>query len=796
MGKNSKNILKFVTPANATFSTWREGLPTGNGTIGLNVLGGVGRETIIVNHTDLWWQGKTSVLPDVSDKVKNIAKNLDTLSYREAETVLTNALIGKNYKPECAYPLPLCDFILTTPIDSSINDYSRSINLESGEVKVEYKIKNNIKFDRSIFVSHVNNTICYLLEANASKRINCSFTIALHDKTNNRTANYDSFEVGLVGETKTDKDYITFSARNDDGTDFGCVAKVICSGGTITKTADKFAIKNADRVLILAKTFVGARKEMIVPDLEEELALIKMPYEKLLKEHTAIHSKIVSSCEINLNGQGYENINMSYLDAKTGEIPLSLIESMYLFGKHLFACSCGNKINPCGLFTGDYKAYRSTTENYVQLQRMLDFSFKSGLSKELMPLFDKIYDNLDDYKKNSTRLYGCKGIFIPSLEAPESGLPGSTVPGVIMNYNVASYISAMIYQYYLQTDDVEFLKEKGYEIIEEAGLFYDDFMKINRATKKFETTFGYSPYNTPSNVKTDDDFSIASNCTADFVCAKFVFSTLVTLSKALFKEDEEIEKWQKMLDSVPDIEIDKNGYIKEYNSNAFETNHSSPYIPHLFPYNIGLKPYESKRDFEDLVANSIKFRYINSFGKFNSGNLCDMSTALATCGDAVDSYEILKTLIKNFLTSNLILSSGDNSGMGVGTYEAWPSFEIDKNIGICTAIQNMFINSGKDDITLFRALPTEFTKGSISNIVLNNQIKADIDFNMKRGLVVLKLKSPKATLINVNLPNGLKRVKGVNATQVDLQNNVLNELNLQANKNCVLKIYFKNTIDE
>lgn len=795
MGKNNKNILKFVTPANASFSTWREGLPTGNGTIGLNVLGGVGRETIIVNHTDLWWQGKTSVLPDVSDKVKNIAKNLDTLSYKEAETVLTNALLAKNYKPECAFPLPLCDFILTTPIDSSIGDYSRSINLESGEVKVTYKTKNGVKFDRNIFVSRVNNTICYELEANASKRIACSFTIALHDKTNNRTANFESFDVGLTGETKTDKDYIVFSARNDDGTDFGCVAKIICSGGTITKTADKFSVKNADRVLILAKTFVGARKEMIVPDLEEELALIKMPYDKLLKEHTNIHSKIVSSTQINLDCQGSDNINYAYLETKTNEVPLSLVESMYVYGKHLFACSFGNKISPSGLFNGDYKAYRSTTENYVSLQRMLDFCFKSGLAKDIMPIFNKIYDNLDDYKKNSTRLFGCKGIFIPSLEAPESGLPGSTVPGVIMNYNVASYITAMIYQYYLHTEDVEFLKEKGYEIVEEAGYFYEDFMSINKSTKKLETTFGYSPYNTPSNVKTDDSFSIASNCTADFVCAKYVFSTLVALSKVLFKDDEEISRWQKLLDSVPDIEIDRNGYIKEYNSNAFETNHSSPYIPHLFPYNIGLKPFESTKEFEDIVSNSIKYRYINSFGKFNSGNLCDMSTALATCGDSVNSYEIIKTMLKTFLTSNLILSSGDNSGMGIAEYEPYTSFEIDKNIGFCNALQNMFINSGKDSITLFNALPSEFVKGNVENVVLDNQIKADLDFNIKRGIVVLKLKSPKTTLVTLNLPKGLKKVKGVNISQVDLQNNIVNDLNLQANKNCVLKIYFKNTIE-
>jgi hypothetical protein len=91
MFRKSKNVLKFITPANSFDARWREGLPTGNGTVGVNVLGSASREVIVINHADLWWQGNTGVLPDVSDKIKNINKNLEVSSYREAETVLTNA---------------------------------------------------------------------------------------------------------------------------------------------------------------------------------------------------------------------------------------------------------------------------------------------------------------------------------------------------------------------------------------------------------------------------------------------------------------------------------------------------------------------------------------------------------------------------------------------------------------------------------------------------------------------------------------------------------------------------------
>lgn len=790
--KKSKNSLKFLTPASSFNAKWREGLLTGNGTVGVNVLGSVGREVIIVNHTDLWWQGNTGVLPDVSDKIKKIGKSLETLSYKEAETTLTNALIAKNYRPECSYPLPVCDFVINTPVENTVSDYYRMVNLENGEVKVSYKDK-GVRFDRNIFVSRVNDCICYEISSTA-KKVCCDFTITTHDKTNNRTSNFESFDVGVQGQTKTDKDFIVYTSRNDDGSDFGCVAKIICSGGVLTKTIDKFSVKNADKVLILAKVFVSSKKEIKVGELQEELSLIKLPYDKLLKEHATVHSKFINTTDISLVSESNDNINETLLANKCYDMPVSLLEKLYTYGKHLFACSCGNKINPCGLFNGDYKAYRGTIENYLQLQRMYDFTFKAGLSKNLVPVFNRFYDNLDDYKKNSTRLYGCKGIFIPSLEAPESGLPGSTVPGVVMNFNVASYICSMIYQYYLQTDDIDFIKEKGFEIIEETGLFYEDLLKLNKSTNTFESPFGISPFNTPSNIETksEEAFCIASNCATDFVSAKYVFNCLAQLSVILEKDEKEVERWQKLLEKVPDMEVDKFGYLKEYNSNVFETNHSSSYIPHLFPYNIGFKPFESKRNFEELVANSIKARYKNCFGKFTSANLCDMATALATSGDANTSYEVLTTLVRNFITNNLIISSGDNLGMGVGEYESWPSFNIDNNLGICTCLQNMFINSNKNNISLFKSLPNKLVKGSVSNIILNNQIRADLEFNLKRGFVTLKLKSPKNTVVNLNLPNGFKKIKGFDQTKIDMENLVINSLSLQGNKPITLKIYFKN----
>ena len=85
MAKNN-NVLKFRRPASLWGAMWREGLPTGNGTVGCSVYGGAGYDTIVINHNDLWWQGHTGVLPDVSDKIKTTKTALNNGHFEEAES--------------------------------------------------------------------------------------------------------------------------------------------------------------------------------------------------------------------------------------------------------------------------------------------------------------------------------------------------------------------------------------------------------------------------------------------------------------------------------------------------------------------------------------------------------------------------------------------------------------------------------------------------------------------------------------------------------------------------------------
>ena len=69
-----------------------------------------------------------------------------------------------------------------------------------------------------------------------------------------------------------------------------------------------------------------------------------------------------------------------------------------------------------------------------------------------------------------------------------------------------------------------------------------------------------------------------------------------------------------------------------------------------------------------------------------------------------------------------------------------------------------------------------------------------MEINRKRGVLKLKLKSAKTNNIKLFLPDGVKKVKGVDPTTVDVENQVINGLNLPGNKAVNLRISWSNKI--
>ena len=71
---------------------------------------------------------------------------------------------------------------------------------------------------------------------------------------------------------------------------------------------------------------------------------------------------------------------------------------------------------------------------------------------------------MEDYRENAKKLYGCRGINIPSANTPESGLHKMCYHPHILHWTgAAAWISQFYYDYYLYTGD-KLLVSKTYHI--------------------------------------------------------------------------------------------------------------------------------------------------------------------------------------------------------------------------------------------------------------------------------------------------------------------------------------------
>lgn len=790
--RKPKNALKFTMPASWWGSTWREAIPTGNGVTGAAVYGGAANETIMLTHADNWWQGGVGVLQDVADKLKDVRKKMDDGDVRGAENVLKNALISKNYRPMLSYPLPLCDFHVDMRLDRAAKEYSRILNMENGEVTVSFK-DGATRYDRSLFVSRAQNIIVYEITKTGSKAIDVTLSLDLHDKFNVRTPDAIS-KLPEGVNVKYEKFFMCFSARSDSGAEFGAVGFINHYGGEQIVENGGITIRGAEKVFVIIKPFVESQREKEWKSARESLKSIKSTYEKLLKEHTALHSKLMGSAELDLDAE-YRDMPADELLRKAfadGEASPALLEKLWAFGRYLMVCGtsdASSPLAPYGLWCGDYKAPLSQINASGSLQNTYSHVLAGNLSDYMLSVFTYYESVLSDLKKNSSRLYGCRGIFIPSVMAHGTGVLGMVDGKVIHFTGVAGWVAQMFYDYYLFTDDLKFLKTRALPFMKEVALFYEDFFKPG-ADQRYDSCPSYSPDTTPANYAGGgvDTLEIARSATVDFAIAKELLTNLIEGSERAGINKAEIPKWRDMLTRMPDYKAD-DGVAREYIDPGFADNATSPSTSMFYPVYPGREITPDEPEALKPFAAAAKKKIAGAAKEHTSMSLSRYASLFARMGDGDTALDIISTMTRSMAMSNLVYAATDWRGMGAGSCGKWAQYTVESNMGVTNALQEMFVQSDSSTVRLLPALPNALAKGEIDGIQTRTGVEVtSLSWDKRKGVVLVKLKSRRAAQIDLKLPAGTKKFKQIGREKVDYETGTVTGLDLTAGKVVALDI--------
>ena len=715
----SMNMLKMKYPASWHKALWREGIPLGNGELGALVMGGVGKESVIFNHSRLWLPGTTMEVPDVSDALLATRKMMDQGDYVKASPMICQALIDKGYCSEVEYSYPLTELSFDYRCDKPFKKYLRTLDMENAECTVKYEA-DGVKHLRKCFVSRVDNVFVYEYSLpDSSINVNMSMDF-VHTNDIYSEEIYSSVK-DTVQKTFSDG-FLTFSANN--GMEYGAVCRIVTDGDALFD-GNILKIKNAKNLTLLLMAFVGEKTSQAVCRAKKEIGMLGTDYEQLFKANIKAHKELYSKTDISLSGNGVGLLNEELLlDAYDGEISEELMEKLWRFGRYLYVSATREDGLPAvmyGLWKGEYKLVWDINMANVNLEMINWNATKGGLSSLLMPVINYYFDHMDIYRHNAQRIFGCRGIYIPSITTPNIHTLSILVP-VISNWiSGAGWIAQHFFDYYKYTGDLETLKNKIMPFLYECIAFYRDYVIIDK-DGKYKFYPSVSPENTPGNFM-PEDFSedmghimpSAINATMDIAIMKEVISNFIEGSALTGQYKDEIAEITAMQERFPDYSVNRDGALKEWIFDDFEENYNHRHYSHLYPLFPG-DEFIQNEDAEMIKAaeKALKMRDLRG----QSGWSFPMSANIyARLGDGDSALNSIALMARTCLLNNFFTLHNDWRKMGatfdLGTVAP---VQMDAIIGTASVLQEMLLYSSPKIIKLLPALPERLNRVKVKNL--------------------------------------------------------------------------------
>lgn len=760
--KKMASSIQCYTASNWWGESWREGLFCGNGVVGANVFGGAVNEKVLINHRDLMWQGRISVVPDMSAKMKEVKKLVENGEYDSAENSLQKAMIAKNFRPQPFSPLPLCLLKVKALSDKAVKDFSRSLNMANGEITVSY-LDGATRMNRSLFVSRDNNTLVYEFTKSGAKQLDVEFSFDVMDAINARTpGGVCNMPEGV--RVSYDKYFMFFSARNDNGSDYGAVARLNHYGGSMKQTDGGVRISGANSIILYLKVFVESNRDKEYQRLKADLAALKEPYDKLLKTSASLHSKLFNSSDITFGAEdGFTEDLLS--GAAKGDLSPALVEKLWKYGRYLMICGCneqGGLFSPYGLWNGSYKAYKAQ----LTFSGATQSCYRQALSGNLLSYAERLFDYIDarvnDYKDNALRLYDCRGIFVPSICATNTGRLGSIDPQVLHFTGCGAMLADLYYQYYLITGNSKFLKTRAMPFMLEAALFYEDFFKLGEDTY-YVSCPSCLPLQAEKRMGDSTRAKISQNAAVDFAVSAQLLTDLIDAANETKLYLDEVPKWKEMLSKLPKAQVDENGVLKDFlGDNVVEENTSAD---NSVFYQLLTMNDRSKIDDEESFknySNSAKKKFSDTLDYQTSYGLLTLGIAFAKLSNKSAALECITNVIRGCAMGNLALAEKDWRGMGICGSGVWVPMQLQSNLTLTDLIQQMILQSTVKTIKILPCYPNEWGNVSVEKLLATNGCEVSVDLNMKSAQLSVEVRAKKNCKFDLYLPDGAKKMLKTN----------------------------------
>lgn len=745
-----------VTPA----ETWEQGLISGNGVIGANALSRPLDETIIFTHERLFLpMGGTVPPPDTASRLFEVRRLIDRGLYKQA-TLLAFQLSGQD---GFMYPdpfVPAFDMQIKTSAKGEVRDYMRSVDFQTGVATVHWADDRGA-FERRLFVSRPDGVAVLQITGPGKGAIDCTLKLTprqlspkLGEKTVERSNARFQSHVSDV-QAAADASFLTFTnnftkAYPGSIQSMNGVARVIAPGAKVAAKGDTMTVRGADRVLVLVRLEpVYKAKSSHVDAIKQALGKIAPDYKALLKRHAAIHGEMFNRMRLDIGGGAdHRKTTEVLLKESTNEnLNRALTEKCFDAGRYNII-SCIGELPPTlqGVWAGTYvPAWASDFTQNGNVPSAIA-ALMRGNTPELMLAYTGYIEDMVPYMRvNAKHIFGARGHLLPSRTSA-TAYNNALAPGFAGGMWVAgsAWAAHFFYDYYLYTGDKKFLVEHAMPFMEEAALFFEDYL-YEGPDGKWVFNPSTSPENSPSNTRSQ----ACLNSTMDVDALRELLNNLIAASNMLKTNQDKIPVWKKMLAKLPDYMYNDQGMVKEWLTPKLDDALNHRHSSHLYALYDGLPDYiarnpKLREGFRKIIEHKLEHHYKRA--GFMSFGVVQLGQAATSLGEGELAYLAMVRLVNSYWLDNLASMHNHRS-----------LFNMDISGGMPAVLIKMMLRSEPGEVTLLPALPRQWPAGTLEGALCRGRIEVE-KLQWKPGKITATLRSGMAQTITLTAPAAIRKI--------------------------------------